>query len=278
MKIAAVLNAHGDADVLLDTIDSIRTYLTSDILVVIDGAKEQLFKDVTFPAYRTVGLRHGKPSSPYRNVALGLMNTYLTWPHADWYLYTEYDCLVGSDRVLEDLKSLPDHVWCVGNDYRLSQDAGMGLVGTILKSKIEQPRYLLGCCMFMRQAFLTELTKADFFQKFLWYTNSFTGGYFPGFNGYDISEYLYPTLACHFGGTIKQLARFRNGSIRHDGLGTWEGDAEGYPLRWKPDLIDGIDPYKNASVMHPLKTVDHPIRQYHRKKREIHVGRAIAAK
>ncbi len=260
MQIICVLNAHGEPELLLDTIDSIRTYLTKDIIVVIDGNNPTCLNGHVIPAGIVQGFRHGAPKSPYRNTTLGLRAAYKNYPNADWYCYIEYDCLVASPQIKTDLLGLPKEVWCIGNDYRLCSHITLDFANIIVKSKLPSPEYLLGCCVFYKKPMMDALAKDDFFDRLLWYTNDFSKGYFPFYNGYDIAEHLFPTLAVHYGGKVAGYARYDQVTNK------WEGPANIYPMRWKPDI--GLDdPYKEASILHPLKGMNNPVRTYHREKR-----------
>jgi hypothetical protein len=264
MKIISVMNAHGEPDLLADTVDSIRTYLGQDILVCIDGARRDRLAGADLPACHYIeGLLHGAPRSPYRNTALALKTAYQTWPDADWYCYIECDVLVGSSLIVGMLERSPKDVWCVGPDLRnQNQDWGLGLLGSVVKSCLPTCKYMLGCCVFYRREFLAKLAEIDFFDRLLFYTNGFGDGYFPGYRGWDVSEHMYPTLAAHFGGHCYGLAAYDE---RRD---DWIGDYAHFPMRWRPELDVTRDPYLDGCLMHPLKQIDNPIRVYHRLKRE----------
>jgi hypothetical protein len=260
MEIAAVLNAHSQPDIIIDTVDSILTYMTKNVLVLIDGYGWDKMKDVPLPCHRMEGFPHGT-IRPYRNVALGLKSVVETWPNADWYYYCEYDVLIGSNRFLHNLKKAEEiGVWMLGNDGHVD-DLAMPLVQALIGQPIKSSYYLIGCSQFFHRKFIDKLNEIDFFERFLNMTNGFTNGYFPFYSGYDISEHMYPTLCRHFGGNIGVFATY-------DEHGKWHGAYEYFPVRWKPDLNPEKDKYKEASIMHPLKSYDHPIRKYHREKRE----------
>jgi len=262
MKIATILNTHENSDVFHDTLDSICTWMSNDVLVLVDGVNWQQFAAEDLPVYKLEGLRHGCNKAPYRNVALGLKEASNLWPEADWYCYMEYDCLVGSSAIKNDLKlAEKEGIWCLGNDYRIS-NIKFQLLECMLKTKFRESHYLLGCCVFFKNTFIQKLLEINFFERFLYLTNEFSQGFFPQYEsqgGYDISEHLYPTLAVHYGGKIGQLA---NWSETHQ---KWTGQFEKYPLRFRPDLEED---YQNACLMHPLKTYDNPIREYYRKRRQ----------
>jgi hypothetical protein len=258
MKIATVLNSHENSNVFHDTLDSILTWISNDVLVLVDGANWDQFSKQELPVYKIEGLRHECANSPYRNVALGLKSAWDIWQdNVDWYCYTEYDCLFGSSEIVRDLFSADKFgIWCVGNDHRVS-DIKFPLLEVMLKTQINQSHYLLGCCVFYKNTFIKKLAEIDFFERFLYLTNTFSQGFFPNYNKHDISEHLYPTLAVHFGGKIGQLADWSEKEQK------WTGNPK-YPVRFRPDLEQG---WQDACIMHPLKEYDNPVRQYHRKKR-----------
>lgn len=255
MKIAVILNAHGDTPLVLDTIDAIKTWVTDDILVVIDGAARKWSENVDLPVVKLNGFRHNCPKSPYRNVTLGMMETVKKWPDADWYCYMEYDVLFTSSEFKRDLEFGNKDLWCIGNDSRHGSYK-FPLLETITKMKFNCSKYLLGCCVFHRGKFLRKLQDMNFFERLLYYTNDFDKGFFPGYDGYDFAEHLYPTLAHHLGGKVGHFASW-------GGAEGWSGNYLRYPMRWKPEL-SLKENFKDATIMHPLKSVDHPIREHHR--------------
>lgn len=265
MKIAAILNVHNDTELVLDTIDSIRTWATDNIIIVVDGASWPHWgKDLELPVPKIEGLKHGKPSSPYRNYMLGMMYGCRTYPDADWYVYTEYDALFASSQFKEDLKyANENNVWCVGNDARWDRKYDLGLLETISKKKLTCARYLLGCCHFHKGDFIRQLEQEKFFERLLFYTNPFDNGYFPGFSekkGYDFGEWILPTLAGGMGGQVGQFAEWQQNKNR------WGGNYKKYPMRWQPDL-EPTENFRDACILHPIKNLDHPIRKYHAENR-----------
>lgn len=262
MKIATILNTHENNNVFHDTLDSILTWMSEDVLVMVDGISWDQFSKCDLPVYKLQGLNHGCNRSPYRNVALGLKNAWNLWQDSvDWYCYIEYDCLIGSNEFIKDL-AVADKLgyWCLGNDYVIG-DIKFPLLETMLKVKLEKSHYLLGCCVFYKNSFIKKLVEIDFFEKFLYFTNEFSQGFFPGYaeqGGYDISEHLYPTLAIHYGGKVGQLAGWSEPYQK------WFGNYKKYPLRFRPDLEESDN---EMCIAHPIKEYDNPIRLYHRKKR-----------
>lgn len=256
MKIAVVLNAHGHTELTLDTISSIRQYVTDRILVVVDGAHWSWGESVDLPAYKLQGLVHNYVKGPYRNYTFGLYHAHKMWPDMDWYCYTEYDALFASESFKDDLKN----EWCVGIDERTG-DYKFPLLEAMLKEEIEVSKYLLGCCVFHNGEFVRHLADMNFFERFLFLTNDFPKGFFPGYEeqgGYDFGEHLYPTLAHHFGGEVKGLSRWQ------ENPGVWRGDFRKYPIRWKPELDPQGENFPEAAIMHPVKSYNHVLRQQQR--------------
>jgi hypothetical protein len=263
MELAVTINTHAKhTDVLLDSIDAISCYVSDKILVVVDAASWQYYNNVKLPAYKMEGLYHGCPKAPYRNVALALKTVTEMWPDANWYCYCEYDVLFGSDRFKANLKMAEERdVWMLGNDGHIDEQ-GLPLVQALIKEYLNSSYYLLGCCQFFHRNFINKLAEIDFFNKFLSLTSGFTEGQFPFYSGYDLSEHMYPTLCRHYGGNIGVFATYD-----HDG--NWHGSHKYFPMRWRPDLDPSKDEYEDASIMHPVKDYDNPIREYHREKRKM---------
>lgn len=259
--IATILGVHNNVECALDTIDSVRTFVGDKVLLVIDGSHWTQWESVAVQAHKMKGFPHGVAKSPYRNVALGLSQAWEMWgKEVEWVCYTEYDTLFTSSRFRSNLKMADQQgVWMLGNDGHVD-DIQMPLVESLVKSKFRSIYYLLGCCQFFNRRFLEKLQEIDFFNKFLSLTNQFTSGRFPTYNGYDISEHLYPTLCRHFGGAVGVFATW-------DHKGQWHGSYRYYPMRWKPDLDPETENFPEASIMHPLKDHNHPIRVLQREKR-----------
>lgn len=249
MNISVVLNAHENSPVFRSTLESIKKFWTDDVLVVVDAFGWAGFEGAELPAHLLKGFHHGKPSSPHRNVALGLMKSAEMWPSSDWTCYLEYDCLVGPGDVRSDLKAASEEgFWILGNDHRRF-DLRMPFLDSFLKTEPDI-HYLLGCCLFFSSEFMSSLKGSDFFARYLNRTNFFTGD--PELvdrsgrrqAAYDISEYLYPTVAVHMGGRVKEFACWNGES--------WRGDSMGYPMRFRPELASS-EVSRDFRVAHPIK-------------------------
>jgi len=258
VKIATVINAHKNLELLLDTIDSIKTFVTDDILVVTDAAGE--LKNIKLPTYQIEGFYHNSTRSPYRNVALGLGKAYELFPEADWFLYCEPDCLFTSSDFKYNL-TIADHndIWVLGNDVQKDR-IKLLLIEQIIKENINVSYYNLGCCVFYCNEFIQRLVEIDFFDKLINISNHFTEGFFPKYNGYDLSEHLYPTLCVHFGGDVGTFASWDSNKKE------WSGNYRRFPMRWKPE-IDLSEVYPETCILHPNKSVNSEIRKIQREKR-----------
>lgn len=259
VKIATILSVHNDVDLVLDTLDSVLEYMTEDVLLLIDGASKE-FDNIDLPVHKLKGFRHGITKSPYKNVALGLKNVVELFPDADWYCYLEYDCLITSIRFKYNLEMATDRdIWMLGCDGHVD-DKDIPLVSAMLKTPLNSSYYLLGACQFFSKFFMEKLKEINFFDRFLSLTNEFSGGDMPGYSGYDVSEHLYPTLCRQFGGNIGVFSSWDNTEEK------WHGSHEVFPVRWQPEITEK---YTEASIYHPLKNYDSPIRQYYRKIRKL---------
>lgn len=265
MKITTILNAHGNTELVADTVDSIKTYIGNDIVLLVDGATWETWgRDVKLPVYKLRGYYHNYHINPYRNVALGLWKVYEEFPDSDWLLYVEYDVLIASDAFKHDLsKFLKDRVWLAGNDLK-NDSVDLSLVEKMLNVKFERISRILGCCLFFNKIFLDKLKEISFFEKFLNLTSGFSKGFFPNFKetgGYDLSENVYPALCHYFQGKVESLASWS------DSFNIWKsGNFRRYPMRFTPVLTEQ-DNFLEASIMHPVKDVSDPIRVYRREKR-----------
>lgn len=262
MIVSTLVSAHSKPDVVLDTIDSIKIYMTDNILLIVDGASSE-FDSLEFPVTMIKGFPHSVPRSPFRNMALGLMNLVDKYPDSDWYCYIEYDCLVTSARFKANLEKADElNVWMLGNDGHVD-NIQLPIIESLIGSPLRSSYYLLGACQFFSKHFIKKLIEIDFFQRFLNLTNGFSDGLFPYYSGYDINEHLYPTLTRHFGGNIGVFATYDYTKSK------WHGSYEIFPVRWQPELDPDTENFSSASLIHPLKTFNHPIREHHRRIRNV---------
>lgn len=263
MQISVLINAHENSPTLSDTIDSIKFNLSKNILLNIDGGSKDIFnyKDV----YKIEGFIHNNKTSPYRNLALGLWKLYQTWQDSDWYMYSEPDCLFCSNEILKKLENNKN--WILGNSLKIEKIKDKFNNGNftfleklIGKSPKEEMFYLLGCCLFFNSIFIKKLVDIDFFNRFIFYTNNFHEGKYPGYNGSDISEHLYSTLAYNLGGTIDELANLNKKYLNNECIK--------YYMRRSPDadVID-FNYCKKSYIIHPVKSENNIIRIYHKQRR-----------
>lgn len=261
MKLAVLLNGHSSPELIRDTLDSIYTYASRDVIFLTDGAHWNKFKDLDLGAAKLCGFCHNVPKAPYRNVALGLQTLMENHADADWFCYTEEDVVFASDRFKRNLEIADEkNVWMLGNDGRIDENA-VPLMDAMLDRPVTDHYYFLGCCQFFSKKFAAELKRINFFERFLHLTNGFDRGYMPSYSGYDVSETMYPSLCRHFGGNVGVFA-----SYSYD-TGKWHGAYRYFPMRWRPELDPQTEDFEEASILHPLKLLSHPIRIRLREKR-----------
>lgn len=249
MKIACVLNSHGNTDITADTIDALRTYVTKDILMIVDGATWNSWgKNVDLPVLKLEGLYHKYHKGCYKNMVYGIQAAAELWNNeVDYLLYVEADVLFTSDKFKEDLIKFKEQaIWCIGNAGRV-ETTPIPFLDNILGFNCQAYCYLLGCCLFLDSFFIKKLQAINFFNRFLSMTNSLDKDFFPTFKGYDIGEFLFPTLAVHLGGKFHHFASY------NAPLGHWVGDFKKYPMRWQPEIrMEEI--YPETCIIHPSKT------------------------
>ena len=251
MKIAVLLNCHAYPELVADTVASIKTWVSNDIGVMIDGACWDKFEFVKWSdtvAFKS--LKHNFHKSPYRNITFGLKKIYELFPDYDWYIYTEYDCLFTSDAFLNDLKNTG--ITCYASDIR-SDKWCLPYFDKIMETKITDYKTMLGCCVFYSGEFIKKLYNMEMFDRILDMTESFSTGQFPDYPGYAFEESLYPTLVNHLGGTVSEL-------------GAWRGSKwtnKRYMMRFRPN-IELNELSGEASIVHPLKNVTCPVRQHYK--------------
>jgi len=264
VKLSIVLHAHKDAEIVQDTIDSYEKYGTENILVAVDGVSPEWASKISKPHF--IGFRNqtyllGKSHSSYRNFTLGMMKLFKQFPDCDWYCSSEYDVIFGSDAFKKELNTVPKQTWCVGFNFKRTK-MNLPLFEAITKKPMPIQNYLIGCCMFFKREFIEKMYNENVFHNILNYTNGFDHGSFPGYSeqgGYDFTECLFPTLVGYMGGGIRNLSDWNS---KHK---LWRGNHVTYPVRW-PELVT-IQEGKEASILHPCKNYDDPIRIYHREKR-----------
>jgi hypothetical protein len=270
LNIAVVLNSHENSPVFRDTLDSVLCNWTDRVIVVVDAKNWGQFERER-NIVKLEGFYHAKESAPYRNVCLGLMKCWEVWSGSvDWVCYMEYDCLVGSAEIAVHLEAASrDGTWILGNDHRVDPRSIPFLER--FKGRSMELHYLLGCCLFLSRDFMARLRSDNFFERFLQFTNfHINDPVLVSCSGreekvYDISEFIYPTLACDYGGSVRELACWEDGR--------WRGSGDLYPMRFRPELHESC--FENACIMHPLKGLDDPARKFHRSRRNLDAGRSL---
>jgi hypothetical protein len=261
VKIATILLSHANTELTRSTVESIKRWVGPDFFIVIDGVTWNSWgKDAKLGAAKLHGVYHDHPVSPHRNIVLGLQSAFELWPNADWFCCTEYNVFFGNDSFKEDLQDADERgIWCIGNDYR-EEHYNMSFLEGMFHIKFKGSRHLLGCCFFLNGKFVKKLADINFFATFIKWTNPLEKGFIPYFQGYSFVEYLFPTMASYFGGKVEQFARWNQRKLM------WEGKFRRYPIRFTPTLDPVNEYFEEASILHPLKDVNHVFRMMYRRK------------
>lgn len=262
MKIATTIVTPKIYDVLLDTLDSVVTYVGKDVLVIYDAVYKHDWGNKKCPSIFIDGFEHGCSKNPYKNVALGLLRTYEKYPNADWYCFTEYDCLFVNSDFKKDLKKAEkDGYWMLGCDLRADRYR-FPIIEKFLNVKFNISYHFIGCCLFFNKIYIKKLIEVDFFNKLLFAAGPYTKDYFPGIEEqgiYDLSEEIYPTMAVHYGGKVGQFSSY------NQDFNFWRGEYKKYHIRFKPDISEF---YPESSIIHPLKEYNSSVRDFYRIKRK----------
>ena len=262
MKIATVLHCHGNTELVLDTLDSIKTYVGEDVLVLVDGSKWKEWGQYLPVENKHCGFIHDHYPGPYKDVVFGQLKATEMWPDADWYLHTEYDALFVSDFLDDLVKFYDQNKWCLGSNWR-TFDFKLPLLNDVFGWDIQETVFLMGCVQFYHAEFTQALRHIDFYRRFLSATNTLTKGAFPGFKGFDVGEHLFPTVAATLGG-----------EERVGELSTWpdydecvfRGEYRKYVIRYHPEIGED-DNFPEAAIFHPMKDPNNSVREYHKVKR-----------
>lgn len=249
MDIATLINTHADPLMTADTANSVKVWMTSKILVIVDGAGWHHFGSrFDYPLHK--GLVHGRPKSPYRNMLVGIAELCKLYPDVQWYCYLESDCLIANDRFKSDLVNQRNK-YIGGFEYRGGGGMNVPILNQVVGGQVKENHHLLGAVMFMSRKFVHKMVENNLPAKLLKATEGFNSGDVPDFHGYAFEEELFPSLAnYYYPGSVFQI-----------------GEWAKYNVRWQPD-ISSQEITPGVSIIHPLKSFDHPIRLHYRRFRE----------
>lgn len=246
-NIATALYTHKDDEICLDTLDSIQTWMTDKVMVVVDEANIHNYSNRIKDAIVKIGLYHGSTRSTHKNMAFAILELYKQWDDVDWYCFVESDVLILNNLFKKDLKG----GWILGTQQRRGPEWDLPLLNKIIKTKSSLCCYFLGCIMFLHQDFIKKLIEIDFFNRFFDYTKAYESHEFPGFQGYSFQEVLFPSVA---------YALNKESDVELSGTR--------YVCNWPVD----IQPHElspDTSIVHPIKDINNPIRQHYKKIREM---------
>jgi len=258
MQIASILNVHNNPELVRDTIDAQRVWVTDRILLIVDAKGWEMFQDFTHPD--TVikrGVHHGAPRSPYKNVGIGLLEAYRLWPDSDWFCYSEFDTLFISDSFKEDLERASKSTAIFLGHYPKLKHGGEDhwLVRELMEKEYGEPACWksIGCLMFYSKFCMQQFVETNFITRMLDRTSSYQGSHLPDFYDYAVEEIIFPSAASLFG-DVKALA----------GYGA---PPDRYLIKYGYDLHQA-EVRDEASVLHPIKDYNHPIRLHFREARK----------
>lgn len=265
MKMAVVVNAHSNPEVIRDTLDSVRAHLSvssgDKLLLMLDGGTHDgLVAQNDFDCEVLRGFKHMCGNSPYRNVCLGLRSLYDGCPDADWYLYMEQDCLITSGVFKDDLQKAGTDVGCFGfwvhqTTRGFSHKEGVPILEGLWGGRMNY-WWMLGCYFFIRRDILDALKnrKNDFLGRLLVATDGF-GRTLPGIDPcHCVEETLIPSVVASLGKRVCSLAAL-------------DKTAKRYKVVNRPDfLLMDLD-LSAISLVHPTKEMG-PLREVMKKIRD----------
>jgi len=246
-EFACLINTHANLPLTEDTADSVKYWMTPNILILVDGLGWDQFENKT--NYQILkGFNHGYPCSPYRNILHGLTEIYKMYPKVRWYCYLESDCLIANDRFKKDLINSK---FIGGLEYRYDYSLNLPLLDEIVKDSVNKHHHLLGCVLFMSHTFVETLMSEDIPNKIINATADLPVGTFPDFHGLAFEETLFPSLSAYYA----------EDSVFS--LGEWSK----YNVRWCPEITEK-EVTASATIIHPIKNINSKIRQHYRKFRK----------
>lgn len=245
MKFAASLNVHANPALARRNIELLKRNVTGNICMLVEGSAYQnwpidYFHDITV----IEGFKHNVPRNPYKNVLLNLKKTYENFPNADWYVFSEFDNFIVTEKFKNDFQYLHERYSLIANDFRHVY-CEENLFQNCLNINFEDFYCMLGCCYFIKNN-LMKMLHEYVFDNFLNYTSFMPEGYYPNFFQYDVAEVLIPTCCMHFDFNVFNYARFKE----EDYL--WQGMAKKYMMRFRPN-VQFYEVSKMASIIHPIK-------------------------
>ena len=105
MNVSTVILAHGNTEVVQDTLESVHTWVGPNVFVVGDGDQSEWLDEAQLSAHKKCGFSNSHVIGSYRNQVYGLDLISTHFPDSDWYILGEYDILFGNDDFKKDLKS-----------------------------------------------------------------------------------------------------------------------------------------------------------------------------
>lgn len=243
MEIASALYTHNDDELCLDTLDSIKMWMTEKVMVVVDEANAHNYKGKIKDTIVKKGLHHGSSRSTHKNMSFSIEQLYYEWQDVEWYCFMEPDVLILDGGFKKDLQG----GWIRGTNHRHGPDWELPLLDKIVGRNVPISCYFLGCIMFLHNQFVKKLVEVNFFKRLMEFTKHYESHVFPDFNGYSFQEEMFPSIANAF---------MENSDVPLVG--------HRYFCRWPVEVQpDELPP--GVSIVHPIKDYNNPIRNHARK-------------
>jgi hypothetical protein len=99
----ASINVHNNPELIRINIDLLKKNVTDNIVLLVE---KTAYKNWPIEDFNDVivieGFKHNFPRNPYKNVLYNLKCTYENFPNSDWYIFTEFDNFIVSEKFKND--------------------------------------------------------------------------------------------------------------------------------------------------------------------------------
>ena len=245
MIFTASINVHDNPELIRKNIDLLKRNVTDNIVLLVEKSAYQNWPIEDFNDVIVIeGFKHNFPRNPYKNVLFNLKHTYERFPNSDWYVFTEFDNFIVSEKFKNDFQYINENYSLITTDFR-EVHCEDTLFSNSLEMKFEKFYCMLGCCYFIKKN-LMEALYHQVFEKFLTFTSLMPEGFYPNFNQYDVAEVLIPTICMHNKFDVLNLCRFTEEEFE------WKGMGKKYAMRFRPN-IHFSELSKKTCIVHPVK-------------------------
>jgi len=186
----ASINVHNNPELTRKNIDLLKKNVTNNIVLLVEKSAYQNWPIEDFNDVVTIeGFKHNFPRNPYKNVLLNLKHTYEKFPNSDWYVFTEFDNFIISEKFKSDFEYINEKYSLITSDFR-EVHCEENLFLNSLEMKMEKFYCMLGCCYFIKRN-LMEALYHQVFEKFLTFTSLIQEEFFLTSTNNDFEEVLF---------------------------------------------------------------------------------------